>query len=610
MITTSIVEATAGRNLPIPEGIALEFVHAQTRSVVQYLFSKKINGERFLAALLRYATLQPDTIRQYSLFRFSGEGNDTAVIFLQSIEALSKSEGWQWGYITTRKVIKILEALGILSRKRHQNYIELHLHLGKIEFPLRQILGKLEGLTHDKDPKLAQIARKAKRLLQEGNLFPDASTASNDPLLQAELRPVYHLLENLFQFQGMNTSPETQALLSQASELIAHTLLPEKYARPSGELSATLGNLVSLPVSRQQATTRTGKSVRCVEGNLEGATFPSSTGPIDEAVSDMLLPATEGNLEGATFPFATRVPLAEKGNLGGAWPTEFPEEGLNSPLRSQKGDLDPNVTNVNRNYILLNKVIDDNVTREENSPNPQQGNLLAQALDDSENAQNYAFMLSHSDPRIAFAVFLYVAQQKHLREHKNSIQNAGKYYTTMWKLWNAYGTYEKACAAYQEASAELGWKGGKTTRIPGIPLDIQGMVEHFWDWPYADIVKEIRTSPVSRWRKQGNSLSSPAPTSSLWSDDSTQDQSEPRVPTRSGWIEHVDQARALRARIEREALAIPDLDLQFSDPCPRPYRIRGTQRTVYVLDLLIEGVPYICAEAEQWDDYYLPQIKE
>ncbi|GHP00871.1 hypothetical protein KSF_109180 [Reticulibacter mediterranei] len=274
---------------------------------------------------------------------------------------------------------------------------------------------------------------------------------------------------------------------------------------------------------------------------------------------------------------------------------KIPLQEANSPLPGTEGNSA--VPTLNVITYSQESVENENVTREENSLREQQGNSLAEAVEGhTANRKAYVHYLSENDKRTILAAFIYTQQQIQSRQYsRRPINTPGAYFDTMMKAWGAtkYVTYETACAAYRDAYDAQ--RGGRQ-KLPGIPFDIQELVRRFWGWSYQDIAVELQIHPLPTQVKDEHGT---APASTLWTNQP--DALEPRVPHR--WMDQKEEALALIERIRCEAPTVPGLSYQISQE-PRAYRIRGTERMVYLVDVVIENVPDVYAEAAQWQEYY------
>ncbi|GHO50322.1 hypothetical protein [Ktedonospora formicarum] len=191
----------------------LERVHPYTLAFIQkMLSSKQFDSVQFLAHLLQLAE-----VKQQSIVPPTIETTNRAIIHLQSAQELSQRSGWPWGYTTTYKVLRVLEALGLLQRKPG----ELHFFYGAPQFHT-DIFLNLQKLQASKTPKVRQLATKVQRRLERDvlhgqlRIFDDLPAASNAPVAQAT-----QTFTTLLQQEGIAISPRLAAKLSATCEDIA-----------------------------------------------------------------------------------------------------------------------------------------------------------------------------------------------------------------------------------------------------------------------------------------------------------------------------------------------------------------------------------------------------
>jgi hypothetical protein len=199
--------------------------------------------------------------------------------------------------------------------------------------------------------------------------------------------------------------------------------------------------------------------------------------------------------------------------------------------------------------------------------------------------------LKQYEERLVRAVLIYCQQQILLKAQSRSpVRNPGKYFNGMLRFWGAFGSYEAACEAHARDKAD---PERATSKVQGIPEDIQALVEELGSWSYTDVVQEVCLQ-TQIWLAGGPSAS-PA-------EQKTPGQHEALEPRPTDhWMTSVEEAQRLAEQILREAPLI-EADLRFQQI--RPYRRRGTQHTVFLVDVLQEGMPEVYATREQWQDYY------
>jgi len=548
-------------------------LHPATLQLVDTLLAgKRVNGGDVLLALLEHAT--------------AGTGEDVAIIKIKSVQQFSTQLLWPWGYTTTCKILLVLEALGVIERHRHLDGVELRISLGPPKGNLAQISQALDRLLQRKTPKVQRLAARVKERLQQGNLLPgNEFPAAPGP---AELQAVTDYLQQLLEAHGVQISLFRRQELVQASQTIAHLLCPARFPAPAEGNLVSMGNLCLPKIPKESADGESKREPRACA--------------VSAGTSDSPGRCRQGNLRlQASAEERSAQPLAENSSSGGA--SEFPALLENSPAEEQKGNSSFSTTfNVNRN-TLSEKEINENVTRQGNPFEEPEGNVLARAVEGhTANARAYRHYLTYYDPRMVLAAFIYLKQRQYGHQCR-PIASPGAYFDTVLKAWGVFGPYEAACEAYHRACAKT--HGAPLNepyrRLPGIPLEVQEMVNDFWGWPYDEVAEALQEQLAQASRPQaGCSPAWESLQSIPWLREQNQFQEPHYVPKR--WMDR-DEALRLMERIREEARTIPSISLQLA-PEPRPYRPRGTSQTVYLVDLVIERIPQVYAEPAQWQMYY------
>jgi hypothetical protein len=195
--------------------------------------------------------------------------------------------------------------------------------------------------------------------------------------------------------------------------------------------------------------------------------------------------------------------------------------------------------------------------------------------------------------RLVRAVLLYTQQQGILKaQSRRPIEHPGKYFNGMIKCWGAFGSYEAACEAYARDKAD---PERTTTKVEGIPEEIQALVKELSTWSYTDVAQEICLR-THAWLR--GDVSAPSADEQVHGY-GQQESLEPR-PTEH-WMTSEEEAQRLAEQILREAPLI-EADLRIQQI--RPYRRRGTQHTVFLVEVLQEGMPEVYASQEQWREYF------
>ncbi len=564
-------------------------LHPATLQLVRTLLSGKwVNGGDVLLALLEYAVL--------------GASADVALVEIQSVQQFSAQPQWPWGYTTTCKILLVLEALGVLERRRHHHAVELRIHLGPPEGKLSQICQELDHLLQRKTPKVQRLAARVKETLLQGNLF----TRNEIPSVcrATDLQPVADYLERLLGTYGVQIPLSQRQDLVQASQVIAHLLCPATHPASSEE------NFVrNLPLPKIPKADADGETRADQREFLASAGTPNSRGGNFQSDQAFLIPEEQfsaqtsaENVEPCAFPLLDSHRRGVE-NAEAVMDKKFPRMSRNSPTEEQMGNSSFRTTlNVNRN-TLSEKDINENVLRAENPFEEQEGHVLATAVEGhTANVAAYRHYLTHYDPRTVLAAFIYLKQRQHGHQRR-SIDSPGAYFHTILKAWSAFGPYEAACEAYQRACMQM--EGGKLARkcqqLPGVPAEVQELVNDFWGWSYGQIAATLQAQLVQESSPKKHACSARGnPQAIPWLRGQDQLQEPRSLPKQ--WMDH-DEALRLMERIGREAQTIPNLSLQLA-PEPRPYWPRGASQIVYLVDVVIERIPVVYAEPAQWHTYY------
>lgn len=580
-----------------PEQVVRERVHPQTLVMIEMLSSKQFDALQFVAHLLRLATA-----KQYSVFQPTGETTDRAVIAIKSVQELCSLSHWPWGYTTTHKAIRVLEALELLYRVPG----ELHFLCGAPRLHPR-ILANLKKLQMSKTPKVRQLASRVQKQLEaklerSQERLGEFERTGNSPIAQATQR-----LATVLQRENIPITPQlAEALYVTCQELAGQLLSP----------SSTTEKALSLKDETWFSFDGIAKGIP--EGN---SSETKGNSPSLEESANRVPPYIRSDRE---FPlrreFAAQThPSGEP--QGSVRTGEFPFVAQNSPLKDQNSPYEPGEGNseaaLTLNVITLSQEsnINLNVRDEENADrqlvSPSSRVPLARALAHAveghhNNVANYISYLSRFEYKTILATYLYVEQQRRLS--RSRIKAPGKYFDTMLKVWAGLGTYDQACACYDQARAE-----GMVMRLPGIPWDIRRLVERFEQWPLEDIVTEIRLHPESvllaaeEPAGNGEVAGFSEGVGCECEESSEACGVEPRAPQK--WMNQ-EEARTLLQLVQHQAAEVATLRGGASitvAATPRPYRVRGTRDIVYLVDVTLGPMPVAFASAQQWQLYYLEQ---
>jgi hypothetical protein len=230
-------------NSPIPAGFAPEGIaEAQmpdlfdenTRYLLQALPARY---RAIFVHLLHYATLDPRSTLQYSLFRGLGESHDEAIILYKSVQQLAKTPDSPAGPETYLKALLLYEALHILHRRFHRGYTEIRLPLGKREIRIPELLQSLRQL-HESyaNVKVKQLARKTAKVIQSEAF--QASIPRPVTSLEADLKAV---LTRLLEEHGIGSQQIRPILVEQTCTALVEALGLSR----SGSVGAKAGAAVA-----------------------------------------------------------------------------------------------------------------------------------------------------------------------------------------------------------------------------------------------------------------------------------------------------------------------------------------------------------------------------
>jgi hypothetical protein len=312
----------ARQNLPVPdgfepEGVAEACIDETTLYLVQSALPPRIGGRDLFVHLLYYATLDPKTTMQYSLFHATGEASNEAIVLITSVNALAKSPGSKCGRETYHKALLVIEALGVIRRIFHRTYTEIRIPLGKREIHLPTLLASLRHL-HDeyRNPKVKQLAKKVAKRLQSGEF---ATFRTSEPVaVMPELKQV---LTTLLQRHGIKEGNIQTIPLHQACEIIAQLMLLDKVSTPPARLLEAKGEF---PAGATASTCRTG--------TRQGESNERQGVPVDPRGEKCLDLPSSSRVQGGEFaegesPHVTRLSL-----------DQHHRGSTTSPSTSTKGD--------------------------------------------------------------------------------------------------------------------------------------------------------------------------------------------------------------------------------------------------------------------------------
>jgi hypothetical protein len=223
----------------IPETRLEELFDENTRYLLQALPSRY---QAIFVHLLRYATLDPRSSMQLSLFKVLGESRDEAIILYKSVEKLAKMANSPAGPETYLKALLIYEALHILRRKFHRGYTEIRIPLGKREIRIPELLHSLHQLHSGYDNrKVKQLAHKVALVLRS----PAWSAGIPRPFIAVDAQ-IQAILTRLLQEHGIEESQIRRAELLRTCTALAQEMSLGRSGRvPAyvGELAAPSGRL-------------------------------------------------------------------------------------------------------------------------------------------------------------------------------------------------------------------------------------------------------------------------------------------------------------------------------------------------------------------------------
>ncbi len=227
---------------PVPDGYSPEGVaEAVIDPIIKYLIEQLIpGGWDVLVHILYYATVDPRTTMQKSLFHATGEANNEAIVLISAVEALAKTPNspFRSPDAYSRRLVA-LETLKVIRRTFHRTFTEVRISLGTRSIYVPSLLVSLWDLHETyKDEKVKQLARKMAKRVKTGEFLSYA--ASTCVCVEPELAPVLHVLDSLLQARGITEEAST---LASACGIIAKLLLPDKYGRVGntmGEFHALL----------------------------------------------------------------------------------------------------------------------------------------------------------------------------------------------------------------------------------------------------------------------------------------------------------------------------------------------------------------------------------
>ncbi len=550
----------------------VEDLHPHTQELLRsLLMSDRMNVERFLSDLLNQAT------------RTAGSGErgqeQYASLQTQSIQMLSRSIGWN--FTTTYKLIKVLEALGLLTMHSSKQGCHLWISLAAPPLTTAQMQERVSPIMQSHTPKVRQLATKVSARLQQ--LLPQKPSGSTgDGVTQI----IEDELTLLFHHCGIQLHDSMQKHLRQTAQTLAGKLERISLAAPASYDSR--GQAV---MGYGERSVGNSNGAMSVEGSTEqahsGSEFPS-VAPTGKVIP--LSPSLLGQVElPSTGEFVRSLRLRDALEF----PSTAPKLPSTGEFSCQEGNLAPLTLDRYRN-ITSSKRKNDNVPTQKCAHNETVGRELAELVEKSpRNARAYAHYLEQHEERLVRAVLLYTQQQGILKEQsRRPIEHPGKYFNGMIKRWGAFGSYEAACEAYARDKAD---PERTTTKVEGIPEDIQALIEEMSSWSYTDVAQEVCLR-THAWLR--GDVSAPSADEQVHGS-GQQESLEPR-PT-AYWMISEEEAQRLAEQILREAPLI-EADLRIRQI--RPYRRRGTQHTVFLVDVLQEGMPEVYASQEQWRDYF------
>jgi len=341
MITAPIDAHPASRTLPIPTGFTPEGIHEglfdeNTLYLITHALPERY--QQIFLHLLYYATADPKTTMQPSLFEATGESNGEAIILYKSVAELAKTPNSPAGPETYQKGIVLFEAINVVSRTFHHGYTEVRMPLGKREILLPALLLSLRVLHGDEkrkgyaNPKVKQLARKVAKKLQSEEFvrgIPRPSSAQG-----LELSDVLTTLLRAHGIADEQIKLETLARASQAITQALHTAIGGRVAGKRGE---------SAKARVRKAWTRRGDSHR----NMGDSASSHDTDPPS---ASLISEHTEGDSKGAESPDrfcsdrSRQSHRRKMGDLDAIFGPESPERWTNLLLSAQVGDSEPSLS--------------------------------------------------------------------------------------------------------------------------------------------------------------------------------------------------------------------------------------------------------------------------
>lgn len=258
-----------------PEGVSETIIDPATLRLIEIL----PGGRELFVHILHYATLDPKTTMQRSLFHATGEGNNEAIVLIKNVEALAKSPNspFKSPDAYDRRLIA-LETLKVIRRKVHRaSYTEIRISLGKRSIHVPSVMAALWNMHETyKDEKVKQLARKMAKQIKTGEFLSYA--ASTCMHIDQDLVPVMRVLDALLQARGIKEEATT---LASACHIIAQLMVPEKYGRADdamGEFVAAIsGNRPSSAKKSGELPKKSGELLGEVSGECEGAEIGTLT---------------------------------------------------------------------------------------------------------------------------------------------------------------------------------------------------------------------------------------------------------------------------------------------------------------------------------------------
>ena len=243
-----------------PEGVSETIIDPATIRLIEQAIP---GGRELFVHILHYATLQPSTAMQGSLFHATGEANNEAIVLISNVGALAKSPNspFKSPDAYDRRLIA-LETLKVIRRKVHRTFTEIHIPLGKRSIHVPSLLAALWNMHETyKDDKVKQLARKMAKQINTGKFLSYA--ASTCMHVDQDLVPVMRVLDSLLQARGIKEEIST---LASACGIIAQLMLPEKYGQVGNEMGDFIATISS---TRPSPATKSGE-FQANTGKLQG----------------------------------------------------------------------------------------------------------------------------------------------------------------------------------------------------------------------------------------------------------------------------------------------------------------------------------------------------